>query len=145
MAITPPEAADIVAVAIIPLQPVGRKFPELIAAGANIPGLGNHDAIAQKRILRDRRENGRLWIESGVSRQHGREIETESVDAATRKVAQGLQDQGMNSRVGCIQRVPGSGVIDQAAIGRLGIAAIVQSAQAQDRTGDIAFASVIQD
>lgn len=46
-----PEAANIIAVFVVPLPPAGRKSTDLIAAVADIPGFGNQLDTAGLRIL----------------------------------------------------------------------------------------------
>ena len=45
-----PEAAHAVAVAVVPFEPVGGEVAELVAAGADVPGLGDHDAVGEERV-----------------------------------------------------------------------------------------------
>ena len=51
--VTAPKAPDRVAIAIVPLGKARRKIAELIAAGADVPGLGDQFFRAQHRVLAD--------------------------------------------------------------------------------------------
>ena len=50
-----PEAAGAVAEAVVPLEPGGGEVAELVAAGADVPGLGDEDAVGEERVGGDGR------------------------------------------------------------------------------------------
>src|SRR6185369_14438407 len=79
--IAAPETPHIVTVAVVPFQPGRGKAAELIAAGADIPRLGDQDAIGEQGVGGDLAEQGGLGIEAYAGSPHNRcEIETKSVD-----------------------------------------------------------------
>src|SRR4051794_36975993 len=74
-AIAAPEAPDVVAVSIVPLSPGGWEMTGLVAAGADVPGLGDEFQLAQDGILRDCRQQGCGGVEpSGAPAHRGREV-----------------------------------------------------------------------
>src|SRR5690606_22513797 len=94
MWIVPPEPAYRVAVAIIPFKPWGGETAELVASGADVPGLGDQYAISQQRVGGNLAEQGGLGVEAirGAA-QYWREIEAEAVDAGLGdKMAQAVED-----------------------------------------------------
>ena len=76
-----PELAHRVAEAVVPFEPGVREAAQLIAAGADVPGLGNHLQARQQRVLRQGNEERRVAVEALVAApEHRRQIETEAVD-----------------------------------------------------------------
>ena len=79
-AIPAPEAADVIAVLVVPFPPAAGEIAGLIAAGANIPWLGNQLQPAQQRVLGNGRQQRRGGIKAGIAaRQCGREIKAEAI------------------------------------------------------------------
>src|SRR5690606_22229262 len=58
-----PVAADIVAIAAVPLGPAGREVAELIAVRPDIPRFGDQLDGVQHRVLGDRVEEDRAGVE----------------------------------------------------------------------------------
>ncbi len=144
-AIAPPKPPHIVAEGIVPFQPVGRKAPQLIASGANIPRLGNHHAVGQPRIGGDLGKDRRVRRKGRPARQHRCQIEAEPVHPRmAHEMAQRGQRQVPHLGHRKIQRIAATGIVNQAAIGRMGIGIIVQPAQAQHRALHIALARMVE-
>ena len=81
--VAPPEAARGVAEAVVPFGESGAEGPELVAAGANVPGLGDEARPAQNRVSGERLEKRRVGVEAVRSASKGgREVESEAVDPA---------------------------------------------------------------
>ena len=89
-----PEAADVVAEAVVPLQEGLSEIAELVAAGADVPGLGDQHPVAEQRVGAQRRKQRRLRVEARlVAAEHGGEVEAEAVDAGLRhEVPQRVED-----------------------------------------------------
>src|SRR6202040_3668813 len=66
MAFAGPVAAQRSAKMIVPLRPARRKAAHLVAAGADIPGLGNQLDSGEGRVLPDRGEEGCTPIKTGA-------------------------------------------------------------------------------
>jgi hypothetical protein len=103
-----PEGARGVAEAVVPLQPAAREAAHLVAAGADVPGLGDQLDAGQHRVL----QHGAL--KKGPSRskpviaaaQHRRQVEAEAVDVhLLHPVAQAVHHQLQHARVAHVQRV----------------------------------------
>ena len=111
-----PEAAHPVAVAVVPLEPGRREAPELVAARADVPGLGDQHAVGEQRVggdlAQERRAAGRS--RAAVRPRIGGEVEAEAVDAGLAdEVAQRVEHQPPRRRVVAGERVAGAGVVDQ--------------------------------
>src|ERR1051325_1562837 len=63
-ALAPPKAAHRIPIAVVPSPPSGWKVAELIAAGAEIPWLGNELDAAQLGRLADGGKKGMILIEA---------------------------------------------------------------------------------
>src|SRR5690606_30136770 len=90
--IATPKAASAVAVAAVPLRPPRRKAAQAVAAGSQIPRLGDELHAREHRILLDGGKKPREAVElEGVTRQRRREVEAEAVDVHLRHpVAQAI-------------------------------------------------------
>ncbi|PAV92438.1 hypothetical protein WR25_05777 [Diploscapter pachys] len=145
-AVAAPEAADVVAVAVVPLQPVVGEVAELIAAGADVPRLGDHDAAGEQRVGGDLYKDRRMGIEARAAGEDRREVETEAVDPAPGEMAQAVEDQRANLGSAAIERVTRAGVVDEAALGRVRvIERLIEPAQRQCRAEAVALARVVED
>ena len=82
LAVAAPEPPDIVAEAVVPFEPAGRKLTEAIAARTDIPGLGNHYSVAQPGIGLDLGKNRGIGPELRPARKHGCKIKAKAVDSA---------------------------------------------------------------
>jgi hypothetical protein len=75
---TAPVVPQRAAAVIVPLRPARRKMADLIAAGADVPGLGDQLDGGKDRILFDRRKKGGARVEAVVSAaERGGKIEPE--------------------------------------------------------------------
>ena len=117
----------------------------MIAARPDVPGLGNHDPVRQHRIGGDLGEQRRIGGKPRAARHDGCEIEAKAIDAAAAdEVAQAIERQRAHRRVGEIERVAAPRVVDQAAIGGMGIGGIIEPAQRQHPAIAIAFAAMVE-
>ena len=97
-----PEAADVVAVAVVPFEPGRGEVAELVAAGADVPGLGDQDAVGEQRVGGDGAEGFGVRVEAlrGAAEDRG-EVEAEAVDAGLAdEVAQASRGSGRGWRGG---------------------------------------------
>ena len=145
-----PEAADVVAVPVVPLAPEPVEVAHLVAAGADVPGLGDELQPPQHGILRDGGDDGGVGVEArAAAAQHGHEVEPEAVDAAVpRPAAQRIEHQPHGGGALGVEDVAAAGVVDVAA--RVGgvepvVGRVVEAAQAQRRAVLVALARVVVD
>src|SRR5690606_31636253 len=76
-----PEATDRVAVLPVPLGPAHREVPDLVAAFAEIPGLGDQLHLRDDGVLRDDVEEGTESVHLvELAGERAREVEPEPVD-----------------------------------------------------------------
>ncbi|OIQ65544.1 hypothetical protein GALL_528960 [mine drainage metagenome] len=76
-----PVAAHRAAVAVIPFRPLRRKGADLIAAHAEVPGLGDELDGSEHRVLADRGKKGGVAVKAvRPARQRRGEVEPEAVD-----------------------------------------------------------------
>ena len=121
-----------------------------MAAGSDIPGLGNQLEVTQQRILLYRLQQRCPGIETVIaSRKRSCEIETKSVHASCfRVVTQDIHRETEHCRLIECERVATTGVVDIARgvtcdapiVGR-----VVEATQRDGRPERIAFAGVIED
>ncbi len=147
--VTLPEAPGGVSELVIPLRPAGREVPDLVAAGAAVPRLGNQLDLAEQGILAHRIEEAAALVEArGLPPQDGGEVEAEAVDVHfLRPIAQGVADEADGLQVAQIERVAGTGIVDVVALvlGQAIVAGIVDTLERQRRTELIAFGGVVVD
>src|SRR5206468_347788 len=80
-AVAPPEAADAVAVAAVPLRPQDGKVADLIPALPQVPRLGNQLHLREHRILMDDVEECSEPVDVvQLPGERAREAESEPVD-----------------------------------------------------------------
>ena len=129
-----PEAADVVAVAVVPFLPAGRKLPKLIAARAHVPGLGDHDESATAAGPARWPPAAAHWHRSPQSVRPMTGARSKRKPSMPVRVTQ-LRIASMASCItGALverQRVAAAGVIDQLAIGVAVVERIVEAAQRQ--------------
>ena len=143
-----PEAPHVVAIAVIPFQPLGGEAAKLVAARADVPGFGDHHSVGEHGIGAHRLQQRRVGIEAMVHPPQRRaEIETEAVDAGLlHEMAQRRQDDLPHRRRVAGDAVAGAGVVDQPPVGGVAERAPrVQTAQRQGRSLTVAFAVMIID
>ena len=147
--IAAPEFARRVAELVVPLAPAGGKAPDLIAARADVPRLGDQLEVAQQRVLRDGREQGRVRVEAfRAAAERGGEVEAEAVNSAVKRPgAQGVHRKAQRRGMIEPQNIAAAGVVDIAgAVG--GIEAVgdrvVEPAQAERRAVLVALAGMVE-
>ena len=133
-----PEVAHGVAVGAVPLGPLGREAADLVAAGADVPRLGDQLDLADDRVLLHHLEEGGELVDVvELAGQGGGEVEAEAVDVHLGDpVAQRVHDQLQRVRVAHVEGVAGAGVVhvvalvvlDEAVVGR-----VVDALEAQRR------------
>ena len=130
-------------------QPTG-KVADLIAAGPEVPRLGDQLHLRQHRVLRDDVEEGAELVDLvQLARQRRREVEAEAVDVhLEHPVAQAVHDELDGARVEHVQAVAAAGEVDVAApvVGvEPVVRRVVDAAQRERRTALVAFAGVVVD
>ena len=112
-----PEAAHVVAVAIVPLQERLGEIAELIAVRTDVPGLGDQHAIGKHRIGQHLPRSPASAREAVlVAAEDRAEIEAEAVDPGLQhEVAHGVEDHAGDRRAVAGERVAAAGVVDEAA------------------------------
>ena len=145
-----PEVADGVAVVAVPLGPLGREAADLVAAGADVPRLGDQLHLADHRVLLHHLEEGGELVDVVELAGEGRgEVEAEAVDVHLGDpVAQRVHDQLHRVRVAHVEGVAGAGVVhvvalvvlDEAVVGR-----VVDALEAQRRPEVVALGGVVVD
>ena len=144
--IAAPEAAHLVAVAIVPLLPARRKVPELIATRPHVPWLRNHDEAGEQRVLLDGAEQRCMRAEArDRAAHHGGEVEAEAVDPrAHRPAAQGIHRQLQHGGLIQRQRIAAARIIDELTIGVAITQRLIQPAQRQRGAVNVALARMVQ-
>ena len=85
---------------------------KLIAAGADVPRLGNHFAGGQHRVLINGLEQAAVALESRFASQNGAQIEAEAVDVKFfYPIAQAVHQPAGDIAVGQLQGVAGAAPI----------------------------------
>ena len=141
-----PEAAHLVAVAVVPFQPARGKLAEAVAARSHVPGFRDHDQAGEKRILLDGRKQRCACTEARCrAAHHRREVEAEAVDAgaadpAPHRVHGELHHMRRLER----QRVAATRVVDQHAACMAVVKRMVEAAERQCCAVRIALARVVE-
>ena len=144
-----PERADVVAVGVVPLGPRRPERAEPVAAGADVPRLGDELHLAQQRVLVHRGEERRALVEvHPLARERRREVEAEAVDAhLADPVAQRVEDQPQDVEVADVEGVAAARGVDVRAAVRceLVVVALAEAAEHQRRPVVPALAGVVVD
>ena len=145
-----PEVADGVAVLAVPLRPQRREVADLVAAGPDVPRLGDQLGLADHRVLLDQVEEHRQPVDVvELAGEGGREVEPEAVDVHLGDpVPQRVHDQLKGVRVAHVQRVAGARVVhvvplvvfDEAVVG-----GVVDAAHRQRGAHVVALGRVVVD
>ena len=103
-----PEVADGVAVVAVPLGPLRREVADLVAAGADVPRLGDQLDLADDRVLLHELEERREPVDLvELAGQRRGEVEAEAVDVHLGDpVAQRVHDQLQRVRVAHVEELP---------------------------------------
>ena len=152
-----PEGAHGVAEAVVPFQPAARKVARLVAAGPQVPGLGDQLAGGQQRrqhrVLRHGLEERALALEAATipnpaTPQHRRQVEAEAVDMHLRHPeAQAVEHQAQHRALAHVHGVAAAAVvvIARTVIGRQAVAAgVVQPAPAEGGAQGVGFGRVVE-
>ena len=148
--IAAPEAARGVAKAVVPFGQAGAERAEPVAAGTDVPGLGDEPRLAQERVFGERLEEQRVGIEAvRPAAEGGGEIEAEAVDAAMdhpspQRADRHVDDERLVER----EAIAGAGVVYvarripgvEAEPGR-----VVEAAEGQGGTELVTLAVVVED
>ncbi len=145
-----PEVAHRVPVGAVPLGPLRREAADLVAAGADVPGLGDQLDLADHRVLLHELEEGRQPVHLvELPGQGGGEVEAEAVDVHLGDpVAQRVHDQLQRVRVPHVERVAGAGVVHVVPLVVLDhpvVGLVVDALHAQRRTEVVALRGVVVD
>ncbi len=102
-----PEVAHRIAVDAVPLRPQDGEVADLIAAGTDVPRLGDELDLRQHRVLVDRVEERAEAVDVvQLACQRAGEIEAKAVDVAVDDpVAQRVHDQPQDARVDWVEAV----------------------------------------
>ncbi len=145
-----PEVADRVAVLAVPLGPQRGEAADVVAALADVPGLGDELDLADDRVLLHEVEERRQPVDLvELAGQRAGQVEAEAVDVHLGDpVAQRVHDQLQHVRVLHEQRVAGAGgvvvvlrvVVDEPVVG-----GVVDAAERQRRAHLVALGGVVVD
>ena len=134
----------------VPLGPEHREVADLVAAGADVPRLGDELHLRQHRVLVDHvEERGQPVDVVELPGQRRREVEAEPVDVALgHPVAQRVHDEPQHVRVDDVERVPGAGEVHVVA-GVVGaepvVHAVVDALEREHRAEVVALGGVVVD
>ena len=145
-----PEVPHHVAVDAVPLRPQDGEVADLVAARADVPGLGDQLHLGQDRVLVDGVEEGRQPVDVvQLAGQRGGEVEAEPVHVALdHPVAQRVHDQPQHARMDDVERVPRAREVHVEArvLGRQAIVGLVVDAlEAEHRAEVVALGGVVVD
>ncbi len=145
-----PIVTHIVAEPVVPLAPVRAPASDLVAEGAQIPGLSDHHLVGQDGIGGDEfLELVRLIdVVLSISDDRGGEIESKSVNPhVSDPVAQRIQDELEHPRRGGVHGVAAAGdvVVVEPVVGEPIVGGMIDAPEAQRRAFVAAFAGVVVD
>ena len=148
--VAPPEPAHGIAKAVVPFGGAGGKAAELVAAGTDVPRLGDDLDLGQGRVLADRvEEPAPAIVAILLAAERDRQIEAEAVDMdLIHPIAQAVHHHLQHAGMGQIQRVAATGIVDVvAAVVRTEsvVGGVVDSAKTQRRPHLIAFGGMVVD
>ena len=145
-----PEVAHRVAVDAVPLRPEDREVADLVAAGPDVPRLGDQLHLGEQRVLVDDvEERGEAIDVVELARERRREVEAEAVDVAdVRPVAQRVHDQPQHARVHRVERVARAGevhVVARVVRHQPVVRRVVDALEAEHRPEVVALGGVVVD
>ena len=149
LAVPAPEATDRVAIAIVPLSPVGREVAELVAAVSDVPRLGDVLERGEYGIAFDRAQERRLGVEPLLTAPQRRgQIIPEPVDSGPLRVVAKCVERETRDR-GAVERerVSRAGVVHVArrvAAHETIVGRVVETAQRERGSILVALTAVIQ-
>ena len=145
-----PEVAHDVAVDAVPLAPQHREVADLVAAGADVPGLGDELDLREDRVLVDGVEERAQAVDVvELAGQRAGEVEAEAVDVALADpVAQRVHDQPQHAGVAGVERVARARVVHVVAlvVGHQAVVArVVDALEGEHRAEVVALGGVVVD
>ena len=144
-----PVGSHRVAIAVVPFRPARREAADLVAAGPDVPRLGDQLDLAERRVLSAGVEETAVLVEAvRLAGQDGGEVEAEAVDAhVVGPVAQAVHHHLQHAAVGEVHRVAGAGVVD--VVPRVGrqpvVGGVVDALEGEGRAELVAFRGVVVD
>jgi len=150
VALTAPEVAYRVAILPVPLGPEHREVADLIAAGPDVPRLGDQLHLREDRVLMDRVEEGAESVHVvELARERRGEVEAEPVDMALEHpVAERVHDQPQHRWMHGVERVAGAGEVHvEARLVRHEpvVASVVEAAEGEHRPEVVSLGGVVVD
>ena len=141
-----PEAADGIAVVIVPLGKQRREISHLVAALTDVPRLGNQLHLRQHRAIFDCLKQRSLLAERRRAPHDGGQVETKTVDMeGFHPIFQALIRIMRYRRMAEIERVTAAGPVGVIAIFPDPIiATVINSALRERRAIEIAFGTVVE-
>ena len=145
-----PVVADGVAVLAVPLRPQPREVADLVAALADVPGLGDQLDLADDRILLDQVEERRQPVDVvELAGQRRGQVEAEAVHVHLQHpVAQRVHDQLQGVGIAGVEAVAGAGEVlvqAQVAVEQAVVGGVVDTAEVDRRPQVVAFGGVVVD
>ena len=143
-----PEGARGVAEAVVPLQPAAREVAELVAAHADVPGLGDPLHAREHRVLQHGLEERGIALEAMVAAsEHRRQVEAKAIDMhLLDPEAQAVHHHLQHARLADVQRVAAAGEVVAAPVGIQAVAAgLVEAAPGDRRPALVALGAVVVD
>ena len=144
-----PEVAHRVAVAAVPLAPAGREVADPVAAGADVPGLGDQLDAREHRVLAHRGQEQRVGVElARAPAERGRQVEAEAVDVhLLHPVAQRVHHQAQRLGAVDVERVAAAGVvhIQSRILAKAIVGGVVDAPQGQRGAVVVALGGVVED
>ena len=125
--IAAPEAAYVVAVAVIPFEEPAGEVAELVSAGTDVPRFGDQDPAADFGIVEHCPEQRGIGIEAvDAPAEHRCKIEAEPVDAGmAHEGAQRVEHQRDHRRMGAVERVAAAGVVGERTVAEVAVGGAV--------------------
>ena len=150
MRVAPPEVADVVAEAVVPLAPAWSEGAELIPVRTHVPRLGDQLHLAQHRVVaeRDLERVFLVHVVPLVPEQRADQVEAEPVDPHLgHPVAQRVEDHPQHARLGGVDGVAAAGdvVVVVLVVGEPVVAEVVQAAEGERRPLVAALTGVVVD
>ena len=147
--VAPPVAADVVAIAAVPLGPPQARERAHLVSPSRIPGLGDDLRVGEHRIFRDQFDDRRIRqdVAVAVAAEHARQVEAEAVDVVVvHPMSQAEEDQLADDRVIAVDRVAAAGVVAVVAgVAEHVIDAVLQPLERQRGPEVVALGSVVED
>ena len=148
--VAPPVAADVVAVAAVPLGPPQPGERAHLIGARCVPGLRDDLGVGEGRILGDHFHDRRIRLDVAVAiaAQHARQVEAKAIDVVVvHPVTEAEEDQLADDRMVAVDRVAAAGVV---AVGRAAITQHVVHAVLEPLEGErgaemVALGGVVED